>query len=133
MGLRLRSSDLSLSLSVSASARDTHPFPAGPPPPPGAAEPEAYDWSYVPTDDAYAWTYASVPPKKKKLSKKAKAALEQQLRDVKAQQKRVSSDLRSENKKRERLMGRAMALSDEEMLQVMAARAHAKAKAKAKQ
>ena len=45
-----------------------------PPPPPGAAEPEAYDWSYVPTDDAYEWTYASVPPKKKKLSKKEKKA-----------------------------------------------------------
>mmetsp|Transcript_23061 Transcript_23061/g.68920 ORF Transcript_23061/g.68920 Transcript_23061/m.68920 type:complete len:532 (+) Transcript_23061:162-1757(+) len=45
-----------------------------PPPPPGAAEPEAYDWSYVPTDETYEWTYAAVPPKKKKLSKKEKKA-----------------------------------------------------------
>ena len=40
-------------------------------PPPGQ-EPEAYDWSYVPTDETYEWTYAAVPPKKKKLSKKEK-------------------------------------------------------------
>ena len=38
-------------------------------PPPGQ-EPEAYDWSYVPTDDAYEWTYAAIPPKKKKMNKK---------------------------------------------------------------
>ena len=42
-------------------------------PPPGQ-EPEAYDWSYVPTDETYEWTYAAVPPKKKKLSKKEKKA-----------------------------------------------------------
>ena len=42
-------------------------------PPPGQ-EPEAYDWSYVPTEDAYEWTYAAIAPKKKKLNKKEKKA-----------------------------------------------------------
>ena len=39
-----------------------------------AQEPEAYDWSYVPTDETYEWTYAAVPPKKKKMNKKEKKA-----------------------------------------------------------
>ena len=45
-----------------------------PPPPPGAEPSEAYDWSYVPSDDTYEWTYAVVPPKKKKMNKKEKKA-----------------------------------------------------------
>jgi len=45
-----------------------------PAPPPGAEPPEAYDWSYVPSDETYEWTYAVVPPKKKKMNKKEKKA-----------------------------------------------------------
>lgn len=45
-----------------------------PPAPPPGSEPEAYDWSYVPSDEAYEWTYAVVPPKKKKMNKKEKKA-----------------------------------------------------------
>jgi hypothetical protein len=42
-------------------------------PPPGQ-EPEVCDWSYVPVEDTYEWTYAVVPPKKKKMNKKEKKA-----------------------------------------------------------
>ena len=45
-----------------------------PPPPPGAEPPEAYDWSYVPSEETYEWTYAVIPPKKKKMNKKEKKA-----------------------------------------------------------
>ena len=40
-------------------------------PPPGQ-EPEVCDWSYVPTEDAYEWTYAAIAPKKKEAKQEGK-------------------------------------------------------------
>ena len=62
----------------------------------------------------------------------ALANLQQAQRDLTAQRKAVTKDLKNEKRRRDRLMEKAKNLSNEELGMVLAARAKSAAKAKAK-
>jgi hypothetical protein len=56
--------------------------------------------------------------------------LDERKRELKRERDRVTKDLRNSQKRRDRLFERARGLSDEDLTDILAQRAHAKAKAK---
>ena len=60
------------------------------------------------------------------------ADLADQRRQLASQRKRVTAELRLEERKRKRLVAKSRALSNEDLMAIMAGRAQAQAKAKAK-